>query len=79
MTKEELEKAEEIKNRLSNIGEAIGNIALEYIIELEKENTELKDMLEKLKTCENCKFDDTCLHCACSKENHVAWEMKEIE
>ena len=29
---------EEIKNRLSNIGEAIGSIALEYIVELEKEN-----------------------------------------
>ena len=33
---------EEIKNRLSNIGEAIGNIALDYITDLEKENAELK-------------------------------------
>lgn len=34
---------DEIKNRLSNIGEAIGSIALEYIVDLEKENAELKD------------------------------------
>ena len=34
---------EEIKNRLSNIGEAIGNIALDYITDLEKENAELKE------------------------------------
>ena len=41
-------KAEEIKNRLSNIGEAIGNIALEYITELEKENAELELKIKKL-------------------------------
>lgn len=34
--------SEEIKNRLSNIGEAIGSIALEYIVELEKENEQLQ-------------------------------------
>ncbi|MCR5154393.1 MAG: hypothetical protein K6B75_06045 [Lachnospiraceae bacterium] len=34
---------EEIKNRLLNIGEAIGQIAFDYIVELEKENAELKD------------------------------------
>ena len=33
---------EEIKNRLSNIGEAIGTIALEYIVGLEKENEKLQ-------------------------------------
>lgn len=38
---------EEIKNRLSNIGEAIGSIALEYIVELEKENEQLKQKLCK--------------------------------
>lgn len=37
---------EEIKYRLSNIGEAIGNIALDYITDLEKENAELKEKLE---------------------------------
>lgn len=39
--------SEEIKNRLSNIGEAIGSIALEYIVELEKENEQLKERLGK--------------------------------
>ena len=33
---------EEIKNRLSNIGEEIGNIALEYIIELENKIADIK-------------------------------------
>ena len=34
--------SEEIKNRLLNIGEAIGQIAFDYIVELEKEIDELK-------------------------------------
>ena len=39
--------SEEIKNRLSNIGAAIGNIALEYIIKIEEENEQLKkDIIE---------------------------------
>lgn len=46
--------SEEIKNRLSNIGEAIGSIALEYIVELEKENEQLKAQIEKMKNCSNC-------------------------
>jgi hypothetical protein len=60
---------EEIKNRLSNIGEAIGTIALEYIVDLEKENEQLQQkwleseyeksklvsQIEKMKRCENCK------------------------
>lgn len=54
---------EEIKNRLSNIGEAIGGIALEYIAELEKENKELhvtnKSLLE---SCEGATmmYKDLC-------------------
>lgn len=40
---------EEIKNRLSNIGESIGLIALEYIIKLEKENELFKEYNEDLK------------------------------
>ena len=40
--------SEEIKNRLSNIGEAIGNIALDYIAALEKENAELKTKVTAL-------------------------------
>jgi hypothetical protein len=38
---------EEIKNRLSNIGEAIGDIALDYITDLEKENTKLQRACHK--------------------------------
>ena len=34
--------SEEIKYRLSDLGVQIGNIALDYITELEKENAELK-------------------------------------
>lgn len=44
MTKEHT--PEEIKNRLSNIGEAIGGVALEYIAELEQENKVLAQNLE---------------------------------
>ena len=47
--------SEEIKNRLSNIGEAIGTIALEYIVELEKENEQLKSINKKMECCKNCK------------------------
>lgn len=36
----------EIKFRLSNIGEAIGMIALEYIEKLEKENQQLKQRID---------------------------------
>ena len=38
--------SEEIKNRLSNIGETIGTISLEYIAELEKENERAKVLLK---------------------------------
>lgn len=41
MTKEHT--PEEIKYRLSDLGVQIGNIAIEYITDLEKENAELKD------------------------------------
>lgn len=49
------DNSKEIKNRLSNIGEAIGMIALEYIEKLEKENQQLKQQIKKLKCCENGK------------------------
>ena len=42
---------EEIKNRLSNIGEAIGGIALEYIAELEKERDKYKGRCEHYERC----------------------------
>ena len=51
---------EEIKNRLSNIGEAIGTISLEYIAELEKGSEQLKAQIEQMKSCGNCNhFDRT--------------------
>lgn len=75
--------SEEIKNRLSNIGAAIGTISLEYIAELEKENKQLKAQIEKMKNCWNCKYynvgDTTCLKGkphnsgGCFKD----WELKE--
>lgn len=40
---------EEIKNKLSNLNEALSLIALEYIIELEKENEQFKEYNEDLK------------------------------
>ena len=41
--------SEEIKYRLSDLGVQIGNIAIDYITELEKENAELKKQLETVK------------------------------
>ena len=38
--------SEEIKYRLSDLGVQIGNIAIEYITELEKENAELRKIAE---------------------------------
>ena len=39
---------EEIKYRLSDLGVQIGNIAIEYIAELEKENAELRTRCNEL-------------------------------
>lgn len=45
--------SEEIKYRLSDLGVQIGNIAIEYIAELEKENAELKATNKRLlESCE---------------------------
>jgi chaperonin cofactor prefoldin len=50
---------EEIKYRLSDLGVQIGNIAIEYIGELEKENAELKKKKEEIEImtefCKTCK------------------------
>ena len=55
--------SEEIKNRLLNIGEAIGQIAFDYIAGLEKENAELKhkvcELEDKIKMYENS-YDEFC-------------------
>ena len=52
MTMQEL--SDEIKYRLSDLGVQIGNIAIEYITELEKENAELKADYKVL----SCSVDD---------------------
>ncbi len=75
---------EEIKNRLSNIGEAIGTIALEYISELEQENEQLEQQIEKMKCCRNCKywnvpddvFNTPCEKCDVCKDFNK-WELAE--
>lgn len=81
---------EEIKNRLSNIGEAIGSIALEYIVELEKENEQLKAQIEKMKCCANCKYgkqgdpdyNRECYYCDVDRcicavtRNKMTWDEK---
>ena len=55
--------SEEIKYRLSDLGAQIGNIAIEYITELEKENEELKNRnQELLGSCEGATmmYKDLC-------------------
>lgn len=42
--------SEEIKYRLSDLGVQIGNIAIEYIAELEKENSDLRKQVKELKS-----------------------------
>jgi hypothetical protein len=88
MTKEHT--PEEIKNRLSNIGEAIGNITLDYIANLEKENHllgercnqllkdkgEFTDKIGKMKCCFNCKHSRTEYE-HCKTDKHEKWEIKE--
>lgn len=49
--------SEEIKYRLSDLGVQIGNIAIEYITELEKENAELKE--KYVKNITDCDICDT--------------------
>lgn len=73
MTKEH--PPEEIKNRLSNIGEEIGNIALDYIVELEADNRLLeqrgsdilKELLDKNKRCIELKKENRLLGERCNQ------------
>lgn len=71
--------SEEIKNRLSNIGEAIGSIALEYIGELEKENEQLKQQIEKTKCCHSCKSHklNDLKNCQTCDDNYSGWRLAE--
>ena len=75
---------EEIKSRLSNIGEAIGDIALEYISKLEKENTELDCQKNRNKFCYSCtNATERCFRneigCPCEKYKSYKEENKELK
>jgi len=81
---------EVIKNRLSNIGEAIGTIALEYIVELEEEIEQLKLINKKMRCCQNCKnvenfycICDNCIHFGPTPINDNKykdkWELAELK
>ena len=47
IVKNQRKRKEEIKYRLSDIGAAIGNIALTYIAELEEENKTAKEIIRR--------------------------------
>ena len=62
------EEKNEIKYRLSDIGAKVGELALEYITELEEENEQLQEKLN-IRSCQNCKHnnkscpnDGSCVH-----------------
>ena len=62
------EEKKEIKYRLSDIGAKVGELALEYIAELEEENEQLQEKLN-IRSCQNCKDnnkscpnDGSCVH-----------------
>ena len=62
------EEKKEIKYRLSNIGANVGELALEYLAELEEENEQLQEKLN-IRSCQNCKHnnkscpsDGSCVH-----------------
>jgi choline kinase len=67
---------EVIKNRLSNIGEAIGTITLEYIVELEKENQQLreKNKILEAKNFEKCPFRYSDMGC-----DYCDWKDRDLK
>ena len=74
------EEKASIKYRLSDIGEQVGVLALEYISELEKENAELKNRIAFLETQAKIDFKqiETMKCCGnCSKRNQC--EMNVID
>ena len=48
--------------------------SIDYLDKLNSHITKLETQIKKMKCCENCKFNDSCLHCACG-ENFAGWEM----
>lgn len=52
--------------------------ALDKIKELEKENEQLKQQIEKMKRCYNCKFNDKFVDVPCDDcDNYSKWELVE--
>lgn len=70
------EEKENIKYRLSDIGKQVGELALEYILDLEKENAEQKVQIEKMKCCGNC-IHFMYGYCMTDKTCHINNEYKE--
>ena len=67
--------SEEIKYRLSDLGVQIGNIAIEYIIDLEKENAELKE--KYVKNITDCDICDTYCNSQLTKAKEIIREFVE--
>ena len=85
----ELEKENaELKDKLSNLA-SVAEVRLANWQKYEKENAELKKQIEKMKCCQNCKFEDNdCIEEPCSscsrclgdikrKGNSDKWELQE--
>lgn len=71
MTKEHT--SEEIKYRLSDLGVQIGNIAIEYITDLEQQIDKMKKYLD----CEFCKHYTESYGCkGCDETLKNKWELK---
>ena len=79
---------EELKDKLNNLA-SVAEVRLANWQKYEKENAELKEQVEKMKCCQNCKFEDKdCIEEPCSvcsrclgntkrKGNSDKWELQE--
>jgi uncharacterized coiled-coil DUF342 family protein len=71
---------EEIKELSENHGEyECYNLlpkCLNHIEQLEKENTKLKQQIEKMKCCGNCNNDETMMCGECNPSSLSKWELK---
>ena len=78
---------EKLKDKLKNL-ESVAEVRLANWQKYEEENKELKEQIEKMKCCQNCKFEDNdCIEEPCSactrclgdikrKGNSDKWEIK---